>query len=81
MTFEATGMLEVIEKNTAFGRWHQIGQLKAVQEVVAVGQFERLVEVLTRHHYEHYEVSLTSASPGTMRSITLTIGSKAPIWG
>lgn len=46
-----------IEKNTAFGRWHQIGQLKAVQEEVAARQFEVLVAVLTTHHYEHYEVS------------------------
>ena len=46
-----------IEKNTVFGRWHQNGQLKAVQEEAAARQFEVLVEVLATHHYEHYEVS------------------------
>ncbi len=51
-----------IEKNTAFGRWYQIGRLKAVQEAVAVRQFEVLVAVLTTHHYEHYEVSNFSQS-------------------
>ncbi len=46
-----------IEKNTVFGRWHARGKLKAVEEEVAAKQFETLVEVLTTHHYEHYEIS------------------------
>jgi oxygen-independent coproporphyrinogen-3 oxidase len=46
-----------IEKNTAFGHWHAKGKLKAVEEEVAAKQFETLVEVLTTHHYEHYEIS------------------------
>jgi oxygen-independent coproporphyrinogen III oxidase len=46
-----------IEKNTAFGHWHARGALKAVEEEVAAEQFETLVEVLTAHHYEHYEIS------------------------
>jgi oxygen-independent coproporphyrinogen III oxidase len=46
-----------IEKNTAFGHWHARGALKAVEEEVAAKQFETLVEVLTAHHYEHYEIS------------------------
>jgi len=46
-----------IEKNTVFGHWHAKGKLKAVEEEVAAEQFETLVEVLTTHHYEHYEIS------------------------
>jgi oxygen-independent coproporphyrinogen III oxidase len=46
-----------IEKNTVFGHWHTKGKLKAVEEEVAARQFETLVEVLTTHHYEHYELS------------------------
>jgi oxygen-independent coproporphyrinogen III oxidase len=46
-----------IEKNTAFGHWHAGGKLKAVEEEVAAEQFETLAEVLTAHHYEHYEIS------------------------
>lgn len=46
-----------IERNTVFGRWHARGKLKAVEEEVAAKQFETLVEVLTTHHYEHYEIS------------------------
>ena len=46
-----------IEKNTAFGHWHAKGKLKAVEEEVAAKQFETLMEVLTTHHYEHYEIS------------------------
>jgi oxygen-independent coproporphyrinogen III oxidase len=46
-----------IEKNTVFGRWHERGKLKAVEDEVAVRQFETLVDVLEMHHYEHYEVS------------------------
>jgi oxygen-independent coproporphyrinogen III oxidase len=46
-----------IEKNTVFGNWHKRGHLKAVEEEVAAKQFETLVEVLTTHHYEHYEIS------------------------
>ena len=46
-----------IEKNTVFGHWHERGKLSIVEEEVAARQFETLVEVLTTHHYEHYEVS------------------------
>ena len=46
-----------IEKNTVFGRWHERGRLKLVNEEVAAQQFETLVEVMLTHHYEHYEVS------------------------
>lgn len=46
-----------IEKNTAFGRWHEQGKLKATKEKVAVRQFETLTETLEMHHYEHYEIS------------------------
>lgn len=46
-----------IEKNTVLGHWQDKGKLKAVEEEVAASQFEMLVECLTAHHYEHYEVS------------------------
>jgi oxygen-independent coproporphyrinogen III oxidase len=46
-----------IEQNTVFGHWNKRGRLKAVEEEEAARQFETLVEVLTTHHYEHYEVS------------------------
>ena len=46
-----------IEKNTVFGRWRERGRLKVVAEEVAARQFETLVEAMTTHHYEHYEVS------------------------
>jgi oxygen-independent coproporphyrinogen-3 oxidase len=46
-----------IEKNTVFGHWHARGKLKAVEEEAAARQFETLAEVLTTHHYEHYEIS------------------------
>ena len=46
-----------IEKNTAFGRWHQQGKLQAVAEEAAAQQFNMLVDVLLAHNYEHYEVS------------------------
>ncbi|MEL6539295.1 MAG: radical SAM family heme chaperone HemW [Bacteroidota bacterium] len=46
-----------IEPNTAFGRWHQQGKLRAVQEEIVVQQFNTLVDTLSAHHYEHYEVA------------------------
>ena len=46
-----------IEKDTVFGYWHAKEKLKAVDEEAAARQFEILVEVLTTHHYEHYEIS------------------------
>lgn len=46
-----------IESNTAFGRWYQQGKLRAVEEDIAAQQFDTLVDVLSAHHYEHYEVS------------------------
>jgi oxygen-independent coproporphyrinogen-3 oxidase len=46
-----------IEKNTAFGRWHERGKLQAAKEDAAVRQFETLTATLAMHHYEHYEIS------------------------
>ena len=46
-----------IEKNTVFGRWQERGKLRAVPEEVAARQFETLIETMTVHGYEHYEVA------------------------
>lgn len=46
-----------IEKNTVFGNWQERGKLQAVPDEMAARQFEALVETMTSHGYEHYEVS------------------------
>jgi len=52
-----------IEPQTAFGKWLKKGKIKAVEEEFAAKQFEMLVAYLTRHGFEHYEVS-NFAQPG-----------------
>mmetsp|Transcript_1043 Transcript_1043/g.2595 ORF Transcript_1043/g.2595 Transcript_1043/m.2595 type:complete len:345 (+) Transcript_1043:2301-3335(+) len=46
-----------IEKNTVFGHRYANGTLKIVKDKMVAQQFETLVNVLTAHHYEHYELS------------------------
>lgn len=46
-----------IENRTVLGHWQARGKLKAVDEEVAAQQLETLMERLTAHHYEHYEIS------------------------
>ena len=46
-----------IAPNTVFGRWQQQGKLQPVVDETAARYFEILVDVLTAHHYEVYEVT------------------------
>lgn len=46
-----------IEEKTAFGRWANLGKLKAVTDEVAGEQLETLVKELKRAGYDQYEVS------------------------
>lgn len=46
-----------IEKNTVFGHWQERGKLRVVPDEAAARQFETLVETMTAHGYEHYEIS------------------------
>ena len=52
-----------IEPQTAFGKWLQRGKIKAVDEEFAAQQFEILMDTLTGHGYEQYEIS-NFAKPG-----------------
>lgn len=52
-----------IEEKTAFGNWQRKGKLIPVSEAAAADQFEVLIDSLTSHGYEHYEVS-NFALPG-----------------
>lgn len=52
-----------IEEKTAFGRWHQKGQLKTVAEGEEAAQFELLMDRLPEAGYEQYEIS-NFAQPG-----------------
>jgi len=69
-----------IEKNTAFGRWYQTGQLRAVQEESAIQQFEILVAALTTHQYVHYEVSNFS-QPGYYAQHNMNYWKQGPYLG
>lgn len=46
-----------IEEKTVFGKWSSRGQLKAVEETQSAGQFELVMDTLTTHGYQHYEIS------------------------
>jgi oxygen-independent coproporphyrinogen-3 oxidase len=46
-----------IEEKTAFGKWHKAGKLLEMEEEAQAQQFEALMELLTKNHYEHYEIS------------------------
>lgn len=46
-----------IEKNTVFGNWRKNGKLTAVDDELVVKEYEFMVEFLTSHGYDHYEVS------------------------
>lgn len=52
-----------IEEKTVFGNWHKKGRLKEVPEETSAQQFRKAHDLLTRHAYEHYEVS-NYAMPG-----------------
>jgi oxygen-independent coproporphyrinogen-3 oxidase len=46
-----------IEPQTNFGYLHKVGKLKEITDDDANEQFDLLVETLTKHGYEHYEIS------------------------
>jgi oxygen-independent coproporphyrinogen III oxidase len=46
-----------IEEKTVFGRWHQKGKLKIVDEDSAAQQLETLIAMLSQNGYEQYEIS------------------------
>jgi oxygen-independent coproporphyrinogen-3 oxidase len=46
-----------IEEKTVFGKWASRGQLKAMEEIQAAGQFELVMDTLIASGYQHYEIS------------------------
>lgn len=52
-----------IEQGTAFGHWKKTGRLKPVEEAVAADDYITIMERLTNHGYDHYEIS-NFAQPG-----------------
>lgn len=46
-----------IEEKTVFGKWASRGQLKAMEENQAAGQFELVMDTLIASGYQHYEIS------------------------
>jgi oxygen-independent coproporphyrinogen-3 oxidase len=46
-----------IEEKTVFGRWFEKGKLEVVSDDAAAEQLEFLIDELSRHGYEQYEVS------------------------
>ena len=46
-----------LEEKTVFGKWSSRGQLKAVEENQSAAQFELVMDTLTGHGYQHYEIS------------------------
>lgn len=46
-----------IEEKTVFGKRHKKGHLQAIPEDDAALQFEMLIDLLTQHGYEQYEIS------------------------
>lgn len=46
-----------IEPKTVLGKWQKTGKIPLIDEEFAAQQFEILIETLTRHGYEHYEIS------------------------
>ncbi len=52
-----------IEPQTVFGNWLKRKKMAPIDEDLAARQFEQLVEHLTTHGYEHYEIS-NFAKPG-----------------
>ena len=46
-----------IEERTVFGNWSNRGKFHRVGDELAAAQFEILMDTLTLHGYEHYEIS------------------------
>lgn len=46
-----------IEPQTAFGKWAEKGKLKPVEDDYSAIQFETMVDTLSQHGFEQYEVS------------------------
>jgi oxygen-independent coproporphyrinogen III oxidase len=46
-----------IEDKTAFGQWQKKGKIKAVNENESAADLEVLMDMLSQHEYEHYEIS------------------------
>ncbi len=46
-----------IENKTVFGNWRKKGKLVPVEDDEVIKEYEYMVEFLTAHGYEHYEVS------------------------
>lgn len=46
-----------IEEHTVFGNWSKRGKFHRVGDELAAAQFEMLMDTLTGHGYEHYEIS------------------------
>ncbi len=52
-----------IEEKTVFGNWEKKGRLKQITEETAAEQYRFAVDTLSKHGYEHYEIS-NFAKPG-----------------
>lgn len=46
-----------IEERTVFGKWKVANMLAPMDEGLVAGQFEILMDTLTSHGYDHYEIS------------------------
>jgi oxygen-independent coproporphyrinogen-3 oxidase len=46
-----------IEDKTAFGKWRKTGKINLIGEDEAIRDFEEMIDVLSDHGYEQYEIS------------------------
>lgn len=46
-----------IEENTTFGKWEKAKKIQPIDEEIAAGQFELIMDVLTTNGFNQYEIS------------------------
>lgn len=46
-----------IEENTTFGKWEKANKVQPIDEEIAAGQFELIMDVLTTNGFNQYEIS------------------------